>query len=101
MTWALLATALLRKPKDQNTDALIDRLLLERISLARIARVLQLSKCWLQQYVNACYQEVPQRVEAVVKTTSRLVVQMDELWSFVDETGNEKWILVSDRCGNS
>jgi insertion element IS1 protein InsB len=87
------------KPKDKDTCALIDRLLLERIPLAGIARVMQLSESWLQQYVNVEYTKVPQRAEVVAKTTSRLVVQMDELWSFVDEKGNKQWVwLAMDRA---
>jgi transposase-like protein len=38
---------------DQSTRELIGRLLLERISLAGIARVVQVSPQWLQDYVNA------------------------------------------------
>jgi insertion element IS1 protein InsB len=83
------------KPKDKDTCALIDRLLLERIPLAGIARVMQLSENWLQQYVNVEYTKVPQRAEVVAKTTSRLVVQMDELWSFVDEKGNKQWVWLA------
>jgi insertion element IS1 protein InsB len=83
------------KPKDKDTYSLIDRLLLERIPLAGIARVLQLSESWLQQYVNAVYAKVPQQAEVVAKTTSRLVVQMDELWSFVDEKGNKQWVWLT------
>ena len=37
------------------TKSLIDRLLLERISLAGIARVTQVSSKWLQDYVNQKY----------------------------------------------
>lgn len=83
------------KPKDQQTYTLIDRLLLERIPLVGIARVLQLSESCLQQYVNACYAEVPQKTEVVPKTTARLVVQMDELWSFVDDKGNKQWVWLA------
>lgn len=83
------------QPKDKATCALIDRMLLERLPLAGIARVLQLSESWLQQYVNACYAEVPQQAEVVAKTTARLVVQMDELWSFVDDKGNKQWIWLA------
>ena len=36
---------------DQATRELIDRLLLERISLASIPRVVQVSEQWLQAYV--------------------------------------------------
>ncbi len=86
------------QPKDKDTYALIDRLLLERIPLAGIARVLHLSESWLQQYVNASYAEVPQQAEVVAKPTTRPVVQMDELWSFVDEKGNKQWVwLAIDR----
>lgn len=83
------------KPKDKDTYALIDRLLLERIPLAGIARVLQLSESWLQQYVNVEYAKVPQQAEVIAKATSRLVVQMDELWSFVDEKGNKQWVWLA------
>jgi hypothetical protein len=44
------------------TNALIDRLLLERISLAGIARAVQVSASWLQAYVNEKYQAVPREV---------------------------------------
>ena len=83
------------QPKDKDTCALIDRMLLERIPLAGIARVLQLSESWLQQYVNNCYGKVRQKVEVVTKTTTRLVVQMDELWSFVDDKGNKQWVWLA------
>jgi transposase-like protein len=44
------------------TKALIDRLLLERISLAGIARAAQVSESWLQTYVNEKYRHVPREV---------------------------------------
>jgi transposase-like protein len=47
--------------------ALIDRLLLERISLAGIARAVQVSETWLQQYVNEKYSGVRHEVEVVPK----------------------------------
>jgi transposase-like protein len=45
-----------------DTKALIDRLLLERISLAGIARAVQVSESWLQAYVNEKYRTVPREV---------------------------------------
>lgn len=63
--------------KDADMSAMIDRLLLERIPLAGIARVLQLSESWLQQYVNQVDKTVPQKVLVTPKTTARLIVQMD------------------------
>lgn len=47
----------------QATKDLIDKLLLERISLAGIARVTGVSELWLQKYVNAKYESVPQQVQ--------------------------------------
>src|SRR4028119_822359 len=41
--------------KDTDTLAKIELLLLERISLAGIARVLGVSESWLQNYVNHLY----------------------------------------------
>jgi IS1 family transposase len=81
--------------KGQDTRAMIERLLLERISLAGIARVLQLSERWLQQYVNQHYGKIPQQAEVRPKQTARLTVQMDELWSFVDDKGNKQWVWLA------
>jgi transposase-like protein len=41
---------------------IIDRLLHERISLAGIARAVQVSESWLQAYVNENYRHVPREV---------------------------------------
>lgn len=43
---------------DAQTKELIDKLLLERISLAGIARVTGVSKKWLQDYVNDKYASI-------------------------------------------
>ena len=47
---------------DDKTKALIDKLLLEKLPLAGIARVVEVSEPWLQQYVNAKYAQVPRQV---------------------------------------
>lgn len=49
------------------TKVLIDKLLLEKISLAGIARVTGVSEPWLQAYVNAKYADVPRTVQVSVK----------------------------------
>jgi len=74
---------------------LIERLLLERISLAGIARVLQLSEDCIQRYVNHKAQHVQQQVEVTPKPKKRLTVQMDELWSFVNDKGDEQWVWLA------
>ncbi len=38
--------------------ALVDKLLLERISLAAIARLVEVSEHWLQHYVNNKYKKI-------------------------------------------
>jgi insertion element IS1 protein InsB len=83
------------KRREPDNSAMIDRLLLEKIPLAGIARVLQLSQSWLQQYVNACYNKVPRSVQVTPKPKAALSVQMDELWSFVDDKGNKQWVWLA------
>ena len=51
-----------QKRIDQQTKALIDKLLLEKIPLAGIARVCDVSESWLQEYVNHKYAAVSQAV---------------------------------------
>ena len=83
------------KPIDPDTKAIIDRLLLEKIPLAGIARVMQLSPDWLQQYVNALYNAVPRQVQVQPKAKGRLAVQVDELWSFVNSKGQQQWVWLA------
>lgn len=56
-----------KKVIDLATRELIDRLLLERIPLAGIARAAQVSETWLQQYVNEKYASVRREVEVTPK----------------------------------
>ena len=56
-----------KKVIDTATRTLIDRLLLERISLAGIARAVQVSETWLQQYVNEKYANVRREVKLTPK----------------------------------
>jgi insertion element IS1 protein InsB len=83
------------KPKDKDTQSLIDLLLLEKIPLAGIARATGVSSSWLQEYVNACYEAVPQAVKVLPKAKGKLKVQMDELWSFVAHKGNKQWVWLA------
>ena len=82
----------------QETKELIDRLLLEKIPLAGIARAAQVSSTWLQQYVNNKYACVPQQLKVSSKEKGKLTLECDEAWSFVDNKGNKQWIwLAMDR----
>ncbi len=49
------------------TKERIDRLLLEKLPLAGIARAMEVSESWLQGYVNETYERVEQRVKVEPK----------------------------------
>jgi IS1 family transposase/transposase-like protein len=80
---------------DPDRTAMVDRLLLEKIPLAGIARVMQISEDWLQRYVNQYYQTLTQQVQVQPKSKRPRRVQMDELWSFVDHKGNKQWVWLA------
>jgi IS1 family transposase/DNA-directed RNA polymerase subunit RPC12/RpoP len=76
------------------TKQLINRLLLERISLREIARVTGVSWSWLQDYVNDKYSYIPH----YIKVSGKLTIECDEMWSFVDNKNNQVYIwLTIDR----
>lgn len=56
-----------KKVIGQDTRELIDKLLLERLSLAGIARVAGVSEQWLQTYVNTKYEATPKTVQLCAK----------------------------------
>ena len=56
-----------QKRIDQSTRALVDKLLLEKIPLAGIVRVCDVSESWLQDYVNRKYEAVPRQVSVSSK----------------------------------
>ena len=63
----------------------VDRLLLERISLAGIARGVGISEQWLQHYVNNKYDTIEQKVRGIIRKKGSLTIQCDEMWSFVGD----------------
>jgi transposase-like protein len=56
-----------RQPIDAATRQLIDKLLLERLALAAIARVTGVSQRWLQLYVNQKFHEIPKVIDVPPK----------------------------------
>jgi len=79
----------------QETKDLVDKLLLEKIPLAGIARVCDISEVWLQNYVNQKYKAVPRQVDVTAKEKGGLMIQCDEMWSFVGDKGNKQWIWLA------
>ena len=83
------------QPKAKDTVGFINLLLLEKIPLAGITRVTQVSDSWLQAHVNAAYAKVPRIASVVSKGKGNLTVQMDELGSFVNDKGNKQWVWLA------
>ena len=104
-----------KKPICDETKQLIDKLLLERIPLAGIARVTGVSEKWLQDYVNNLYANIPRVIEVLEKPHNTLTLECDELQSFAENDDNKQWVwlaldkdtrevagvYVGDRSGNS
>jgi hypothetical protein len=51
-----------------DTKRLIDKFLLEKLPLAGIARVAEISEPWLQHYVNQKYEHVERRAKGSPQT---------------------------------
>lgn len=80
---------------------LIERLLLERISLRGICRAVGVGLQWLLQFMRARFQaapadlnvEPPRGMPAVL--LQRLEAELDELWSFVGTKANRHWVWIA------
>ena len=79
----------------EEAKELIEQLLLEKIPLAEIARVLQISELWLQNYVFGKDEVLPRQLRVPPKPKGRLIVPMDKLWSFVDDKGHAQWVWLA------
>lgn len=73
---------------------LVDKLLLEKIPIAGISRVTGVSEPWLQKYINVKYENTPQEI-IVVKKKGRLIIECDEMWSFVERKSNKQWVWLA------
>jgi len=79
----------------QEIRKLVDRLLLEKIPLAGIARTAGVSERWLQSYVNDKYENIQKVVSVTDKPKGRLTIECDEMWSFVRNKDNKYWIWLA------
>ena len=81
--------------------ALVERLLLERISLRGICRAVGVGRRWLLQFMVECFQAAPAHlnVHSIVGTPAvifhRLEAEMDELWSFVGAQAHRHWVWMA------
>lgn len=77
---------------------IIKKLLLERISLRGICRVMGVSLNWLLDFFRKITNDIPENMGIIKPEKSRLVIEIDEMWSFVGSKKNKKWIwLAIDR----
>jgi hypothetical protein len=53
------------------------------------------SERWLQYYVNKKLGAVKRQVEVKSKQKGQLIIQCDEMWSFVGNKGNKQWIWLA------
>jgi insertion element IS1 protein InsB len=80
---------------------LIERLLLERISLRGICRAVGVGLQWLLQFMSARFQAAPEDLhakpaaDAPAVILQRLEAELDELWSFVGKKTNRQWVWVA------
>jgi IS1 family transposase/transposase-like protein len=80
---------------DDKTKQLIDRLLLERLSLLGISRVTGVSVKSIMKYIKHKYANIERKVKVLPKQKGKLTVQIDELWSFVGNKGNKTWVWIA------
>jgi len=84
------------QPISLATKELINRLLLEKISLAGIVRATGVSSRWLQYYVNQQkLGAVKRELKVKSKKKCQLTIQCDEMWSFVGNKDNKQWIWLA------
>src|SRR5215210_7076318 len=84
---------------DQRT--LIERLLLERISLRGICRAVGVGLQGLLQFMVERFQAAPEDLHAKpaegtpAVILQRLEAELDELWSFVGKKANRQWVWIA------
>jgi insertion element IS1 protein InsB len=82
--------------------SLIEKLLLERISLQGICRVLEITAYHLYTYMDKLYQEIPKDlyVNELLSHSKDIDLhcfecENDEAWSFVGNKSNKQWIWIA------
>jgi insertion element IS1 protein InsB len=81
--------------------ALIERLLLERISLREICRTVGVGLQWLLQFTVTRFRVAPKDLYTKLANGTpavilqRLEAELDELWSFIGKKANRQWIWIA------
>jgi IS1 family transposase len=83
------------------TRELIERLLLERLSLRGICRAVKVGLKWLLGFIVTCFEALPDHLNVQLITANadvmiqRLEVEADEMASFVQKKANKQWIWLA------
>ena len=83
------------------TRALIERLLVERISLRGICRAVGVGLKWLLGFLVQCIEALPDHLHVAPVPCNpnvlmqRLEVEADEMSSFVQKKANKQWIWIA------
>jgi IS1 family transposase len=84
-----------------NIRALIERLLVERISLRGICRAMGVNLKWLLGFIVTCFEALPDHLNVQPVSCGhdvmiqRLEVEADEMSSFVQKKANKVWIWLA------
>jgi insertion element IS1 protein InsB len=81
--------------------ALVERLVLERISLRGICRAVGVGLRWLLYFMGKRFTAAPEHLHVQSTTGAqrvilhRLEAEVDELWSFVGKKANRQWVWIA------
>jgi insertion element IS1 protein InsB len=84
-----------------NIRALIERLLVERISLRGICRAVEVNLKWLLGFIVTCFEALPDHLNVQPVSCGhdvmiqRLEVEADEMASYVQKKANKQWIWIA------
>ena len=84
----------------ESTKELVQKALLERLSLRGICRLFSVSLSWLLEFMIKVFNQTPDdlgiQIEKLLNDDLQVVViQADEAWSFVSNKANKCWIWVA------
>lgn len=69
--------------------------LLERLSLRGLERLLGISRHTLSRWLTELVQQLPPLVDTLTEAQWDDVLELDEIWSFVQRKDNQRWIWVA------
>ena len=80
----------------EETRERIRRSLVERVSLEGICRIFDVSMPWLLEFMEQTFKALPEDLNATVVVENDdfevLVLEGDEMWSFVGNKENDQWL---------